>query len=1065
MNTAAIPATAPLDRSQVENLLPLVPLQQGLLFHALLAPASGAYVPQVVLTLQGALDGAALRGAWEQTLARHGALRSSFHWEQREQPFQVVWRGAPLPWVEHDWSAASAPEQQARLRALLAAQRGEPFDLRRPPLMRLALLRLGAQRWQLVWAHHHLLLDGWSASLVLREVFARLLGAPLPPAPRPYADFVAWQRERSRTHDDSLAWWRRELQGLPPQAPLPGLQAAPRGGSVQPAIESAALDAAARQRLRALMQARGLTLATVLQGTLALLLRRHGLGGTAADSIDVLYGHTVSGRPAELPGALAMVGLFVNTAPLRVRLRAAQPAADALVALQARRAEAAAHEHLPLRALQALAGGQPLFDLLLVIENYPAGGALPAPTGALQLQALQIDEATHYGLTLQAADGDALTLSARWDARRADAAMPRALLQRWCRLLQALAAAPDAPLGRLSMLDEAEAARAAARGDGGPALGGAPLTSLADRFEQQARRCPDATALRCGGAAISYRTLDRCANQLAWTLRERGVGTEDVVALRLQRSFELIVALLAVQKAGAAWLPVDAEQPPARAAAMLADARAALLLHAGETAALPADTPALDIRGCAGQGRDDAPPRSSHPLQAAYLIYTSGSTGTPKGVLNHQAGIANRLLWMQRWLDLQPGQRVLHKTPLGFDVSVWELWLPLLEGATLVLAPPGAHRDREALAALIEAERIEVLHFVPAMLDDFLQADALAQRCASLRHIVCSGEALSGALQQRTLQRLPQAQLHNLYGPTEAAVDVTAWRCTADDGDAPVPIGRPIAGIRIRVLDADGQPLPPFATGRLFIGGIGVARGYRGRAALTAERFVPDPFERGALLYDSGDLARWRDDGAIDYLGRADEQLKLRGVRIEPGEIEAALLRRHGVRQAVVRLWPDAPGGAQLVAWLVGEAGESAPDEAALQRALRAELPDAMVPARFVVLDALPLGPNGKPDRKALPWPDSGEHAPRAPRTASESQVLAVWQEVLQLPAPPGIDDNFFALGGHSLIAMRVVSRLHAASGIELPIAAVFEHPTAEALAAELERRRAPAAGWREVEL
>ena len=1075
MNTPSSPGApaGAFDRSQVQDLLPLAPMQQGLLFHGLLAPGAGAYVPQLVLTLEGPLDAQALRAAWAEALARHAALRTSFHWEQREQPDQVVWRSAPLPWVEQDLSALPPPQQQARLQALLAVQRSEPFELRRPPLMRLVLLRLGPERHQLVWCHHHLLLDGWSASLVLREVFARLAGAALPPAPRPYADFVAWhqQRERSGAQAASLAWWRQALQGLPPRPALPWLAPAPRGGALQPAHEALVLEPGEQARLRRFMSAQGLTLASVLQGALALLLRRHGLGGGDGDGGDVVFGHTVAGRPAELPGALAMVGLFINSAPVRVRIEPSQPAAQWLGGLQATRFEAAAHEHLPLRELQALAGGAPLFDCLLVVENYPAGGALPgAAAASLRLAALQIDESTHYGLTLQAAEGETLTLAARWDARRADAGTMRALLGRWRRLLLALADAPQAPVGTLAMLDAAEAARLAAFGDGGPALLDAPLATLAGRFEQQARARPDAVVLRFGGRAMRRAELDRCANHLAQRLRGHGVGRDDIVAVALPRSFELMIALLAVQKAGAAWLPIDADQPPARAGAMLADAGPRVLLHAGFAGELPAGTPAIDCEDIAHHTADAPPPRHEHAQQGAYLIYTSGSTGRPKGVLNHQAGIANRLRWMQQLLRLGPDDRVLQKTPTGFDVSVWELWLPLIEGATLVLAPPGVHRDREALAALVEAEGITVLHFVPAMLEDFLQADDLERRCASLRHVVCSGEALSGPLQQQLLQRLPGVQLHNLYGPTEAAVDVTAWRCTADTADAPAPapppIGRPIAGIRIRLLDADGLPVPVGVPGRLHIGGIGLARGYRGRPALTAERFVPDPFatDAPALLYDSGDLARWRPDGAIDYLGRADEQVKLRGVRLEPAEVEAALRRQPGVRQAIVKLWPAAPGGAQLVAWLVGEA---LPEPAALQRSLRAELPDAMVPARFVVLPALPLGPNGKPDRQALPWPEAAAAAATPPRTETERQVVAAWQQLLGLPAAPGIDDNFFALGGHSLVAMRMASRLRAGTGIELPLAALFEHPTPAALAAEIDRRRAGAlpAGHRELEL
>ncbi|MEF7613141.1 amino acid adenylation domain-containing protein [Aquincola sp. MAHUQ-54] len=1104
--TATPPATpaAAFDRRQVENLMPLVPMQQGLLFHSLLAPAGGAYVPQVVLTLRGPLDAARLRQAWADTVARHAALRTSFHWEQREQPFQVTWRTAELPWVAHDVSGLPPVGQQARLQALLAAQRAEPFDLNRPPLMRLALLALGADRHQLVWCHHHLLLDGWSASLVLREVFARLHGLPLPPAPRPYADFVAWhqQRVRSGAQAASLDWWRGELQGLPAAAPLPLLRPSPRGGAARPAMAERLLPADAQARLRAALSRQGLTLATLLQAALGLLLRRYGQGALADESkagsaADVVFGHTVAGRPAELPGALEMVGLFINTAPVRLRVQPALTVAAWLAQVQASRFTAAEHEHLPLRELQSLAAGggagSPLFDCLLVIENYPAGGALPAapsegPDG-VRLASLAIEEATHYGLTLQASDGDTLRLAARWDARRADAADVERLLAHWQHLVMALVDQPDAAVGTLAMLSADEAAQLAAFGDGGPALGaGQPFASLADRFEHQARQRPEAVALCFQGRTMRYAALDRCANRLAWQLREAGVGREDIVALHFERSFELMVALLAVQKAGAAWLPLDTDQPAARLAAMLDDARPRVLLHGrADGAGLPAcpeGTQRLPCADAAADGLDEAaelayagpPPRSTHPAQAAYLIYTSGSTGRPKGVLNHHAGIANRLAWMQRHLGLAPQDRVLQKTPVGFDVSVWELWWPLLEGATLVLAPPGVHRDRDTLAGLIAQERITVAHFVPAMLADFLQAAEVGRRAATLRHVVCSGEALAGPLQQQVFERLPGTALHNLYGPTEAAVDVTAWRCTPATAGAPVPIGRPIDGLQVRLLDADGHPVPVGVPGRLFIGGVGLARGYRRRPALTAERFVPDPFAQGpggGLLYDSGDLARWRPDGAIDYLGRADDQFKLRGVRMEAGEIEAALLGLAGVRQAAVKLWPAAQGEAAVLAAYVvaeGPATEAGNAGAALQRALRERLPDAMVPSHIVVLDSLPLTPNGKPDRRALPRPAAPQQAFEAPRTDTERGLAEIWRETLQLPASqgPGLQDSFFELGGHSLVAMRIAARVRSRFGIELPLAAVFEHPTLHALAVHVDTLRAPSAaagGYREVEL
>ncbi len=1072
MSSSQAVEPAGMDRRNVADIYPLSPMQQGLLFHTLLAPASGAYVVQVILTLRGALDGKRMAQAWQHVADRHPVLRTAFYWNRRDEPFQVVFRSLPVSWIEQDWSPLDAERQRVRLDALVAYNRSEPFDLQRPPLMRLYWINLGQDRFHLLWCHHHLILDGWSAALVLQDVF-RAYAAPasLAPAPPPFAHHIAWLRQQPLAA--ALEFWDKELAGvtLPAMLPLARKHRDGQPAAPQPAHDELVLTSEETSRLQGFARGQRLTLNTLMQGALGLVMRRHGNEG------DVVFGTTVSGRPATEPQAAGMVGLFINTVPVRVRMTPAATVTDWLARIQAAGFAASEHEHAPLRELQARHNhGRALFDCLLVLESYPAGtdpagNVLASGDGAIALEHVAFDESTHFPLTLQVAPGERLRLGARYDRQQVDASEVAALLARMRTALLAFAETPNARLAQITVLTPAE--RAQRRQWNATAAEFPRTRTLADLFEAQAGARPEHAALVCGDETMSYAELDLRSNRLAHALRERGIGTEAVVGIYIERSLALMIAILGAQKAGAAYLPLDTDSPPARLRAMVEDAGPAAVLFDGsalatsakERAAVVGSAPLIDVADAAlARLPGDRLPRLPAMHAAAYVIYTSGSTGRPKGVVNNQLGIVNRLHWMQRYLQLGGDDCVLQKTPLGFDVSVWELFLPLIPGATLVIARPGGHRDREYLVRLIAASRVSVLHFVPSLLADFLEAPALEQRCAGLRHVVCSGEVLSGALQERFFCRLPQARLHNLYGPTEAAVDVTAWACAAEDGAQPVPIGRPISNLRIHITDADGHEVPVGASGRLFIGGIGVARGYLGRRALTAERFVPDwlreTTDPGETLYDTGDVARYRHDGAIEFLGRTDDQIKLNGVRIELAEVEAQLRALDGVQNAVVRFWNDATSPATLVAYVVPVAERDLVAEqwtAELAAALRSRLPTAMLPASYVVLDALPLNTSGKPDRKALPRPQAAVGTPVAPRTETERALVQIWIETLKLPAAPGVHDDFFALGGHSMIATRMITRIHAVFGVELALREIFDHPVLAALAARVDTQRGAA--------
>ncbi|MBM4201560.1 MAG: amino acid adenylation domain-containing protein, partial [Gammaproteobacteria bacterium] len=543
--------------------------------------------------------------------------------------------------------------------------------------------------------------------------------------------------------------------------------------------------------------------------------------------------------------------------------------------------------------------------------------------------------------------------------------------------------------------------------------------------------------------------LDRASNRLARRLRRLGVGPDRRVGIAAERSFELVVGLLAVLKAGGAYVPFDPDYPTERLAYLFEDAAVDLILSQdGVRDRLPGDSGPLrlDLDDPTLTDESEEPPEVEvHPEQLAYVIYTSGSTGRPKGAGNTHAALANRLHWMQEAYRLGADDTVLQKTPFSFDVSVWEFFWPLMVGARLAIAEPGDHRDPARLSTLIRAYGVTTLHFVPSMLQEFVGSDD-CNAYPSLRRVVCSGEALSAELRDRTLQRLPGIDLHNLYGPTEAAIDVTHWTCRADDGGR-VPIGFPIANTAIHLLDGDLNPLPPGVIGELFIAGAGLARGYHGRPGLTAERFVPDPFSAGGRLYRTGDLASRRRDGTLDYLGRVDHQVKLRGFRIELGEIEAQLLAQLGVREAVAAL-REGPGGARLLAYVTGDDRMLAPE--ALREALRATLPDYMVPERIILLAEIPRTHSGKLDRRALPEPDWTGGDYQAPETPTEQELARIWGELLGV-ARVGRTDSFFALGGHSLLAAQLVARIRRQFNVALPLRTVFETGSLTALASELE--------------
>lgn len=1041
----------------IADMLPVLPTQKGMLFHAQLGDGASSYNAFTRLDLEGRLDVPRLRRALDAVLRRHPQLAGVFDAEGRDEPLllvpQLAETGTPLwPFETHDLSTLDGPAQAtalARLEEAIAIRPQSGAQFRR--LIRAVLVRLGPERHILVLQVHHLLIDGWSSPLLLRDLMSayrqdvpRL--APLRPG---YGQVV--RQLAARDLEPSRGVWREALEGIVPCLMFEAASAAMEEATLAlPADITEALLARARQR--------GITLNVLMQAVWGAVL------GSMAGREEVVFGMPVSGRSAAVDGIGMQVGLFLNTVPVRLSLNPSETLWDQMAALQARHAMLMEHDGLGLGEIQALAGGGPLFDTLLVVENYPDSDYLGHDLGGIAVRDVKNRGYSHYPLALLVLPGPALTLLVENRGAVADA---EGLAQRVGGVLEALVRQPDIKVADLPMATVADRAVTDAANATEHPL---PALTLRDLIAAQAARTPDAIALVDAETTLTFRETRRQVLQLAQRLREAGVRTGDVVAVALPRSARLSLALLAVIEAGAAFLPLDLSYPTDRLTFMLADAAPRTLIADGETKALASESlkvclfETLAPAGSEVEGRpaDDglAP---DHP---AYVLYTSGTTGRPKGVVVPHGAIVNRLLWMQHQYPLDGSDVILQKTPCGFDVSVWEFFWSHMVGARLVMAPPDAHRDPLALVELIETHKVTTAHFVPSMLAIFLatlkEATAPEAACRSLRRVFCSGEALGKDL-ARSFASVLGTELHNLYGPTEAAVDVTyAPAGENSDGAGGVPIGRPVWNTELLILDHLLRPVAVGVPGELYLGGVQLAAGYLGRPDLSATRFVAHPFKPGARLYRTGDVARWRPDGQVDYLGRTDYQIKIRGQRVELGEIEAQIARLPGIARAVVqavRLGVEDNQAShvqgaderQLVAYVVPAPGV-APDLDAMASALKAVLPAHMVPALFVPLDALPLSANGKLDRKALPLPASpraGGIAGRPPAEGLEARIAAIFADLTGRPAV-GAQEDFFAIGGHSLLAMRLAARIRQDLKRQVSVGQIVVMPTVEKLAAHL---------------
>ncbi|WP_425302426.1 amino acid adenylation domain-containing protein, partial [Nocardia farcinica] len=1041
-------ARVPLRARPRPPRVPLSYAQQRMWFLNRFDADSTANNLTAALRITGPLDVTALAAAVTDLVARHEILRTRYPEADGggyQQICSVEDSGVAL---EREDLAADAVE--ARVRELAA----RPFDVTAHPPLRLHLLRVAAEEHVLVVGLHHIAADGWSVAPLTRDLLraydSRRAGTAPDWAPLPvqYADYTLWQRELLGTADDpdslpaaQLAFWSAELAGLPDLLELPTDRPRPAEASGHGARHRCALPASTVAELRALADATDSSLFMVLHAAFATVL------AALSGSRDIVVGTPVAGRGEAALDEL--VGMFVNTLVLRTEVRPDLAFAQLVAAVRETDLRAFEHADVPFeRLVEALeprrsAARHPLFQVMLDLNN--TAPAAPVDLAGMNIAPLELDHAiAEFDLQLsltETADGMDAVFTYATDLF--DEATVASFATRLRLVLDAVCADPDVRIGAIDLLTAAERTvllrerNATARPLG-------PAATLIGLFEEQAERTPDAVAVVFEDEHLTYREFAARVHRLARLLVAHGVGPERTVGLGMHRSIELVVGMYAVLAAGGAYVPLDPAHPAERLAHILDTARPVCVLTRGRdglevTGPAVLDLDLLDTTGYPDTPLTDADRRAPlRPAHPAYVLFTSGSTGRPKGVTIEHAAIVNRLRWMQDEYRIDARDVVLQKTPVTFDVSVWEFFWPLQVGARLVLARPDGHRDPRYLAELIAAEAVTVAHFVPAMLAVFVAEPAAAQ-CGSLRAVFCSGEALPPAPAHR-LRALTGAAVHNLYGPTEAAVDVTHHEVTDADTQS-VPIGSPVANTRVYVLDDRLRPVPAGVPGELYLAGVQLARGYAGRPDLTADRFVADPFAPGARMYRTGDRVRWSAAGELEYLGRTDFQVKVRGMRIEPGEIEAALTELDGVDQAVVVARDE-----HLVAYLI-PAGPVDPD--AVRAALARRLPAYLVPAAFVLLDAFPLNASGKLDRTALPAPVFAAAAYRAPVTAVQRQVAAVFADLLGAERV-GLDDDFFALGGNSLTATRVVARLGAALDAQVPVRALFDAPTVEGLAARV---------------
>jgi amino acid adenylation domain-containing protein len=1039
-----------MNQKNIEDIYPLSPMQQGMLFHSLLAPESGAYIVQSCYEIQGNLNRTAFEQAWQQVINRHSILRTAFVWENLEKPLQVVGREVKALTLYQDWRHLAPEEQQTQLKFLLKTQRKQGFNLAKAPLISFNLIQVKDDIYQFIWTYHHLLLDGWSVPLIVKEFIALyetiIQGQNLPlEKPRPYRDYIAWlqQQDLSNAHK----FWSKILQDL--TTPTTISRKIDRFNSQNNNYQEQGLQLSEEvtAKLKLFAKQHQVTINSLIQAAWALILSFY------SGENDVIFGATYSGRPTNLMNAEQIVGVFINTLPVRISINGKETLLQWIKKLQYQQIEAQQYQYIPLveiHRLSEISRNLPLFESLVIFENYPVDAALKQSLKNLKIKNVSAQEQTNYPLTLYAVSDSQLSLKLVYDSEHFNSVTITQILENFKTLLLTIITNPQQKLYQLSLLSQSEQHKLLVDWNQTQTTF-EKLACIHQLFETQAEQTPDAIAIADSHQQLSYQQLNKTANQLAHHLQKQGVQPEKTIGICLERSCEMVIALLAVLKVGATYIPLDPAYPQDRLNFIIENAQISLIITQTSLNSLGLSVENIinldEQWSIIAQEKTDNFDNNITLENLAYIIYTSGSTGQPKGVQISHHALTNFLFAINQHLDLTASDILLSVTSLSFDIAALELYLPLIIGARVVIASQKTTADSQQLQHQINQLNITIMQATPATWQMLILGGWSGKPYLK---ILSGGEALDPKLAQQLYQN--SQQVFNVYGPTETTIWSSVYRVKHSeylDKNQTVLIGRPLANTEFYILDKNLQPVPIGVPGELYIGGAGVARGYLNRADLTAERFLPNPFKNTSeRLYKTGDLVRYLNDGNVEYLGRLDSQVKLRGFRIELGEIEAILKQHPQVQQAVALVNSQADEK-RLIAYIVSsEKLELTVTK--MQKSLEDKLPSYMIPSAFIILDALPLTPNGKIDRRALPIPEQIRPQLEAtyvmPKTEIEKTIAQIWQKVLNLEKI-GIHDNFFDLGGHSLLMVRVHSQLRTAFLSDIPLVEMFRYPTIHALA------------------
>ncbi|NEW06408.1 amino acid adenylation domain-containing protein [Paenibacillus sp. SYP-B3998] len=1041
---------------EIENIYTLTPMQKGMWFHSVMDQHAGAYFEQTRFTMQGALDVDAFAKSWELAAKRHAVLRTNFYSGYKGELLQIVHRDKRIEFAYEDLRDLEDDEWKAHIENLVRQDKIKGFDLKKDALMRITVICTGEEAYQILWSFHHILMDGWCLPIITKEVFEAYAAYvqhdhPEWTAVASYSQYIEWLEKQDG--EAASKYWAEYLAGYEGQTALPQGKAQGQGEAYAAEHVVCDLGNSLSGRLSRVAKQHQVTLNTLMQAVWGIMLQKYN--GTD----DVVFGGVVSGRPEEIPGIEQMVGLFINTIPIRVTCDAGMSFAEMMGSLQRQALDSGSYDYYPLYEIQAqIAQKQDLIKHIMVFENYPVEAQMEQAgsqddSGNLVITDVQVAEQTNYDFNLMIMPGEKIVIRFDYNAQVFERASMERLKGHLVHVLEQIAANPQVAVGELELATAEEKTELVTVFNDTAA--DYPREKTIHRmFEEQVELGPDAVAVVFEEAQLTYRELNERANQLAQTLRDMGVKADQLVGIMTERSLAMMVGIMAILKAGGAYVPIDPEFPEERIRYLLEDSGAKLLLVQGH---LQESVSRVSFAGTVLSLDDEHAYRAdgsnlaavNNAGDAAYVIYTSGTTGRPKGVVVEHGSVINRLMWMQKQYAIGEGDTILQKTAITFDVSVWELFWWAFIGAKVCLLSVGGEKNPAAIVETIARGHISTMHFVPSMLHAFLAyveqqpEQEIRSKLSTLRQVFTSGEALIATQVERFYRYIAPvngARLINLYGPTEATVDVTYFDCQADQAYSSVPIGKPIDNTKIYIVGSENQLQPIGVAGELCIAGVGLARGYLNRPELTAEKFVPIPFAAGERMYRTGDLARWMPDGNIEYLGRIDHQVKIRGYRIEIGEVEAQLLKIAGIRETVVVAREDESGQKALCAYFVADSELTV---GALRGTLSQELPGYMIPSYFVQLAQMPLSANGKLDRKALPMPEGSIHTGGeyvAPRTELEKTLAAVWQAVLGAERV-GVTDHFFELGGDSIKSIQVSSRLHQA-GYKLEIRDLFKYPT-----------------------